>query len=97
MPKWKTVRNRIRYNESHQPNSPLQTAKSATVQMQNDYQNYRHRQSKPAARRLQITMHRRSEKKLLSKIASAKIAPAKMQRKISEPWQNGTATKSRKQ
>ena len=28
------------------------------------------------------TMHRTSEKKLLSKIASAKIAPAKMQRKF---------------
>jgi hypothetical protein len=57
MPKWKTVRNGMRYNESRQQNPPLQNAKSATVQMQNDYQNYRHRQFKPAARRLQTTMH----------------------------------------
>ena len=59
MPKRTTVRNGIRYERIPPTNPPLQKAKLATVQIQNDYRNHRHRQSKPAARRLQTTMHKK--------------------------------------
>ena len=59
MPKRTTVRNGIRYERIPPTNPPLQKAKLATVQIQNDYRNHRHRQSKPAARRVQTTMHRK--------------------------------------
>jgi len=50
-------------NESRQQNPPLENAKSTTVQMQNDYQMSRHRQSTPAARcKEQCTENPKSEK-----------------------------------
>jgi len=61
-------------NESRQQNPPLENAKSATVQMQNDYQMSRHRQSTPAARcKEQCTKNPKAEKVTTSN-SSAKTA-----------------------
>ena len=80
MPKRTTVRNGIRYERIPPTNPPIQKAKLATVQIQNDYRNHRHRQSKPAVRRLQTTMHRKSEKELLSKLLLQRLLQPKCER-----------------
>ena len=84
-------------NEFRQQNPPLENAKSATVQMQNDYQMSRHRQSTPAAScKEQYTENPKSEKVTTSRFfCKDRFSHSQNSEEISE--QNAKVIESRNQ